>query len=103
MTVVFMGKMRSTPWPKLILRTVKLACAPEVFLITTPSNACRRSLSPSLILTCTRTLSPGLKLGCVRCTLAMNFVMIGDDIVLFLVHLRQAQDLLNSQGPKCVR
>ena len=45
------GKIRSTPWPKLILRTVKLGCCPLAFLMTIPSKIWVRSLSPSLILT----------------------------------------------------
>src|SRR5437868_5505131 len=66
--------MRSTPWPKLILRTVKLACGPLLFEITTPSKACRRSLSPSLIFTWTRTVSPGRKPGrSVRLLLERSF------------------------------
>src|SRR5690242_8325598 len=73
--------MRSTPCPKLILRTVKLACGPEVREITTPSKACTRSLSPSLILTCTRTVSPGPNLGkSVRRLLASSFSMMRLDI-----------------------
>src|SRR5437763_11954976 len=71
--------MRSTPWPKLILRTVKLACGPLVFLMTTPSKACSRSLSPSLIFTCTRTVSPGVKLGMsLRCSFCASFAIIGE-------------------------
>jgi hypothetical protein len=39
MTLELMGKMRSTPWPKLILRTVKLGCAPLLRAMTIPSKA----------------------------------------------------------------
>src|SRR3954462_5155222 len=70
--------MRSTPCPKLTLRTVKLGCKPPRCLITVPSNACTRSLSPSLILTCTRTVSPGTNDGrSVRRILLSNFSNIG--------------------------
>src|ERR1700682_2893198 len=42
--------------------------------ITVPSNAWRRSLSPSLILTCTRMVSPGLNVGrSARLFFCMNF------------------------------
>src|SRR5271156_6685628 len=78
MTLESMGKIRSTPWPKLILRTVKLGCAPRVREITTPSKACRRSFSPSLILTCTLIVSPGPNLGrSVRRDFASTFSIIG--------------------------
>src|SRR6266550_907273 len=83
-----MGNMRSTPWPKLIFLTVKLACGPRVRAITTPSNACNRSLSPSLIFTCTRTLSPGTKAGrSVRNVLARSFSMIRFDMMMSLRYL----------------
>src|SRR5689334_3310145 len=77
--------MRSTPWPKLTLRTVKLPCGPLRMEITVPSNACTRSLSPSLIFTCTRTLSPGFTFGMsLRCSLAASFSMMGCcDMTLF--------------------
>src|SRR5450631_2949019 len=83
MTLACRGKMRSTPWPKLILRTVKLACGPLSRLMTTPSNTCTRSLSPSLIFTWTRTVSPGWNAGrSVRSDLASSFSMIRFDIVV---------------------
>src|SRR4051812_44370331 len=70
--------MRSTPCPKLTLRTVKLGCRPPRCLITVPSNICTRSLSPSLIFTCTRTVSPGTNDGrSVRRILLINFSNIG--------------------------
>src|ERR1017187_4181151 len=87
MTFEWVGKMRSTPCPKLILRTGKLGWSPWLLEMTTPSNACKRSLSPSLIFTWTRTVSPGLKSGrSVRRVLASSRSMIGElfDIVLFL-------------------
>src|SRR5262249_37020049 len=43
-------------------RTVKEARPPSPRLrMTTPSNACSRSFSPSMTFTCTRTVSPGAK------------------------------------------
>src|ERR1019366_330087 len=87
MTFEWVGKMRSTPCPKLILRAVKLVWSPWLLEMTTPSNACKRSLSPSLIFTWTRTVSPGLKSGrSVRRVLASRRSIIGElfDIVLFL-------------------
>ena len=81
----FSGKMRSTPWPKLILRTIKLGWVPLLFEMTRPSNICTRSLSPSLIFTCTRTVSPDLNSGrSVRRVLAIKRSIIGEfDIFLF--------------------
>src|SRR6202521_3447592 len=56
--------MRSTPCPKLTLRTVMVSPMPVLWrAMTVPSKACRRSLSPSLILTCTRMVSPGRNSG----------------------------------------
>src|SRR6516165_4267100 len=88
MTFEFKGKMRSTPCPKLILRTVKLGCVPPLLAMTSPSNAWRRSLSPSLIFTCTRTVSPGRNCGkSVRRVLAISRSIIGEfDIFLFLLY-----------------
>src|SRR5262249_30015742 len=78
MTLELNGKMRSTPWPKLTLRTVKLPPGPLRREMTVPSNACPRSLSPSLIFTWTRTVSPGLISGMsLRCSLAATFSMMG--------------------------
>src|SRR5437870_3761856 len=58
------GKMRSTPTPAEILRTVKVALIPAPRrAMHTPSNACSRSLSPSRTRTITRTVSPGSKAG----------------------------------------
>src|SRR5438132_1444532 len=59
-TLACIGKMRSTPCPKLIFRTVMLSPSPVLLrAMSVPSNACRRSLSPSLIFTWTRIVSPG--------------------------------------------
>src|SRR5882672_1058396 len=58
------GKMRSTPTPAEIFRTVKVALMPAPRrAMHTPSNACRRSLSPSRTRTITRTVSPGSNAG----------------------------------------
>src|SRR5579872_2245269 len=60
--------MRSTPWPKLTLRTVMVSLMPVLLrAMTVPSNTWRRSLSPSLILTCTLMVSPGRNSGWVAC------------------------------------
>src|ERR1700733_7016472 len=81
--------MRSTPWPKLILRTVKEPWGPFLTAMTIPSKAWRRSLSPSLIFTCTRMVSPGAKSGrSVRWSLSASFCMIGwIDIVVSLLEV----------------
>src|ERR1039457_5838462 len=63
MTLELKGKIRSTPCPKLILRTVNVPWGPLLMAITRPSKACNLSLSPSLILTCTRIWSPGTNAG----------------------------------------
>src|SRR5437773_1315877 len=58
------GKIRSTPTPAEILRTVKVALIPAPRRpMPTPSKACSRSLSPSRTRTITRTVSPGSKAG----------------------------------------
>src|SRR5580704_3687680 len=82
--------MRSTPWPKLILRTVKVPCGPLHVAMTMSSKAWRRSFSPSRILTWTRTVSPGPKEGwSVRSSLAASFCIIGCiDIDIFLFETR---------------
>src|SRR5205823_2795243 len=56
------GKIRSTPTPAEMLRTVNVSLMPPPRRpMHTPSNACRRSLSPSRTRTITRTVSPGSK------------------------------------------
>src|SRR6267378_2126686 len=58
------GKIRSTPTPAEILRTVNVSLMPPPRRpMHTPSNACRRSLSPSRTRTITRTVSPGSNAG----------------------------------------
>src|SRR5512133_4400741 len=58
------GKMRSTPTPLEILRTVKVALTPEPRrAMHTPSNAWIRSFSPSLTRTFTRMVSPAREGG----------------------------------------
>src|SRR5712664_1229470 len=56
------GKVRSTPTPYEMRRTVNEAEVPAPRLrMTTPSKACSRSFSPSTTLTDTRIVSPGSK------------------------------------------
>ena len=58
------GKMRSTPMPPETLRTVNVALTPlPRRAMHTPSNACRRSFSPSFTRTFTRSVSPARKAG----------------------------------------
>src|SRR5256885_3840166 len=58
------GKIRSTPTPAEIFRTVKVSLMPAPRrAMHTPSNACSRSLSPSRTRTITRTVSPGANAG----------------------------------------
>src|SRR2546428_3106548 len=58
------GKMRSTPPPAEILRTVKVSLMPPPRrAMQMPSNACRRSFSPSRTRTITRTVSHGSNAG----------------------------------------
>src|SRR5437867_7058841 len=58
------GKIRSTPTPSEILRTVKVAPVPPPFMaITIPWKIWMRSFSPSLTFTCTFTESPTRKAG----------------------------------------
>jgi hypothetical protein len=55
------------PTPLLILRTVNVALTPlPRRAMTTPSNACRRSFSPSFTRTLTRTVSPARNGGTLR-------------------------------------
>src|SRR5579859_4846658 len=63
-TGLWVWKVRSTPSPWEILRTVNEEFRPRFFMaMTRPSKACRRSRSPSFTLTCTITVSPGSKAG----------------------------------------
>src|SRR2546425_9202395 len=58
------GKMRSTPTPAETLRTVKVSLIPPPRrAMQMPSNAWRRSFSPSRTRTITRTVSPGSNAG----------------------------------------
>src|SRR4051812_16308129 len=58
------GNVRSTPTPKLSLRTVKVSRTPLPWRrITTPWNTWMRSRVPSTTRTWTLTVSPGLKAG----------------------------------------
>src|SRR4051794_11582481 len=84
MTLELKGKIRSTPCPKLILRTVKVPCGPLLMAMTRPSNACRRSLSPSLIFTWTRIWSPGTNVGkSVRLSLSARRCITGCIDIVF--------------------
>src|SRR6185436_20736690 len=57
-------KVRSTPSPEEILRTMNEELRPLLRLaMTMPSNACERLRSPSTTLTLTITVSPGAKSG----------------------------------------
>src|SRR6185503_8655259 len=88
------GKMRSTPWPNEILRTVNDARAPPRCMpMTTPSNTCTRSLSPSRTFTCTRTVSPDFIAGrSVICDLStISIAPMGDSLLRFN---QLAQDFL---------
>src|SRR5690348_5463440 len=63
-TGLWVWKVRSTPSPWEILRTVNEEFRPRFFMaMTRPSKACRRSRSPSFTLTCTITVSPGSNAG----------------------------------------
>ena len=58
------GNVRSTPVPKLTLRTVNASWTPApVREITTPAKTWIRERLPSTTRTCTRTVSPGRKAG----------------------------------------
>src|SRR5215213_2884088 len=58
------GNVRSTPTPKLTLRTVNASRTPSPAReITTPANTWIRDRFPSTTLTCTFTVSPGRKEG----------------------------------------
>ncbi len=62
--VEYVWKVRSTPSPDEILRTMKFEFKPRLrFAITTPSNACTRLRSPSTTLTLTTTVSPAANSG----------------------------------------
>src|SRR6185437_5707612 len=58
------GNVRSTPTPKLTLRTVKVSRMPEPCRrITTPWKSCTRERVPSMTLTLTLSVSPGRNAG----------------------------------------
>src|SRR5687768_3796151 len=58
------GNVRSTPTPKLTLRTVNVSRTPlPLIRITTPWNTCTRSRVPSTTRTWTFNVSPGPKSG----------------------------------------
>src|SRR3954471_7305503 len=70
------GKIRSTPTPYEILRTVKVDREPfETRRMHTPSKACKRVFSPSRIFAQTLIESPGRNSGriaCRRCDFSMD-------------------------------
>src|SRR5262249_41807078 len=70
------GKIRSTPTPYEILRTVKVDREPfDTRRMHTPSNACRRVFSPSRIFAQTLIESPGRNSGRLawrRCEFSMD-------------------------------
>src|SRR5690242_7342621 len=74
------GKVRSTPTPKLTLRTVNVSRLPlPLRRITMPWNTWTRSRLPSTTRTCTLRVSPGAKSGmssrsCVRSTRSVAFI-----------------------------
>ena len=77
------GKVRSTPTPKLTLRTVNVSRMPlPLRRITTPWNTCVRSRLPSTTRTCTFSVSPGANSGMslrswVRSTRSVAFIEEG--------------------------
>src|SRR6058998_803643 len=90
------GKMRSTPTPYDVLRTVNVSrLAPPLRPMTVPSKTWMRSLSPSTTRTCTRTVSPGLKGGtslrsCSASMRSMGF--IGQEPFLLAVATHTVKD-----------
>src|SRR2546422_7477199 len=85
------GKMRSTPTPYDVLRTVNVSrLAPPLRPITEPSKTWMRSLSPSTTRTCTRTVSPGLKPGTSLRSCSASMRSIGFTSAPFLAGVAQA-------------
>src|SRR5438552_7327297 len=90
------GKVRSTPTPYDVLRTVNISrLPPPLRRITVPSKTWMRSLSPSTTRTCTRTVSPGLKGGnslrsCSASMRSMGF--IGQEPILLAVATHTVKD-----------
>src|SRR5687767_12319888 len=100
------GKIRSTPWPNDILRTVNEArTPPRCIPMTMPSNTWMRSLSPSRTFTCTFTVSPACICGrsviCVFSTTSiapmgdslLRFHQLAQDFLLFHVKLGVGQQI----------
>src|SRR3712207_1312443 len=72
------GNVRSTPTPKLTLRTVKVSCRPPPWRrITTPWNTWTRSRLPSTTRTWTFSVSPGEKAGTSSRRLARSTRSVG--------------------------
>src|SRR5690606_17938393 len=93
-------KVRSTPTPWEILRTVKAEPRPRLRLpMTTPSKACRRSRSPSWMRTCTTTVSPGPNSGTLVFICACSiFWMI---LLLLLMSCCSAPQIVNLLFVNC--
>src|SRR4051794_25521162 len=76
------GNVRSTPPPKLCLRTVKVSRLVEPWrLMTVPSNTCTRWREPSMTRKWTLTVSPALNAGmssrsCSRSRLSMTLIRV---------------------------
>src|SRR5271165_3656122 len=72
------GKVRSTPTPKLTLRTVKVSRTPSPWRrITTPWKIWTRSRVPSTTRTCTLTVSPGRNSGTSSRRLSRSMISVG--------------------------
>src|ERR1700694_4500555 len=78
MTGEWTGKVRSTPTPKLTLRTVKVSRTPVPWRRTTaPWKTWTRSRVPSTTRTCTLTVSPGRKSGMSSRRLSRSMMSVG--------------------------
>src|ERR1700728_2007851 len=72
------GNVRSTPTPKLTLRTVKVSWTPPPWRrMTAPWKTCTRSRLPSTTRTCTLTVSPGRNSGMSSRRLSRSIVSVG--------------------------
>src|ERR1700761_2253204 len=72
------GNVRSTPTPKLTLRTVKVSWTPPPWRrITAPWNTWTRSRLPSTTRTWTLTVSPGRNSGMSSRRLSRSIVSVG--------------------------
>src|ERR1017187_617146 len=72
------GNVRSTPTPKLTLRTVKVSCTPPPWrFMTAPWNTWTRSRVPSTTRTWTLTVSPGRNSGMSSRRLSRSIMSVG--------------------------